>query len=260
MKRNSTPQLRVAAAGFSLVELMVVLVIFLIVAGSVFGLLSVAQVRYRSEQEFVDSFQGARLGVDQIAREIRLAGYPPPYSYTNTPADPLMAPADLQRRFAIGFVGLPTQNCQVGATCILPTGWDLVIEGDVDPERELTPGPPIDPTEQVEWIRYVLVPDAGGQTSTLMRAVVPKVAGADPVAATVPFLSPFVEGILNQPGVAGDEIFRFVCDPLVAFCSPQNIIEVQIVVRARPMRRDMQTQQVRELTLQGIGRRINPYP
>ncbi|MFQ5926807.1 MAG: PilW family protein [Terriglobia bacterium] len=236
-------------AGFSLIEMMMVLVIFMVVSAAVFGLLNIAQVRYRAEQEFVDAFQGARLAVDQIAREIHLAGYPPPSTYTNAPANPATAPVD--PRYALGFFGLPFQTCQVGM-CAVPSGWDLVIEADLDPGV-----PPAVPTEQVEWIRYWLVPDPGGQTSTLMRAVVGKAAGGNPT--TVPG-SPFIEGVLNVPGVPGDEIFRYVCDPLVAFCSPQDIVEVQIVVRARSMRRDIQTQQFRELTLQGIGRRINPYP
>lgn len=240
--------------------MIVVMAIFLVVSSAVFLLLNVAQTNYRREQEFVDAFQGARVAVEQITREVRLAGYPAPYSYTNTPADPTTAPPDLQRRFSMGFAGRPTQSCIIGFNCTLPTGWNLVMEADVDPEREVLPGPPVDPTEQVEWIRYTLVLDPGGQTSTLMRAVVPKVAGADPLAATAPFLSPFVEGVLNQPGLPGDEIFRYVCDPAVAVCSPQNITEVQIVIRARPMRRDMETRQYRELTLQGIGRKINPYP
>jgi len=251
-------------AGFSLVEMMLVLVIFLVVSGAIFGLLNVAQARYRSEQEFVDTFQGTRLAIDQVSREIRMAGYPPPSSYAGppfpVPADPLTAPPDWQRRFSVGFVGWPTQSCTLGVTCALPGGWDLVVEADLDPEREIAAGPPLDPTEQVEWIRYVLVPDAGGQTSTLMRAVVPKVAGADPIAATNAVLSPFVEGVLNQPGVVGDEIFRYVCEAGMAVCSPQNIVEVQIVVRARPMRRDIETRQYREVTLQGVARRVNPYP
>ena len=68
-----------SSSGFSLIELMVVLVIFLIVTGAVFGLLNVAQVRYRSEQQFLDSLQGAQTGLEQITRDIHRAGYPEPY-------------------------------------------------------------------------------------------------------------------------------------------------------------------------------------
>ncbi|MCI0356605.1 MAG: type II secretion system GspH family protein, partial [Acidobacteria bacterium] len=77
-----TNQGRAAAqAGFTLVEVMVVLLIFMIIAGAVFAAISAAQVRYRAEKQFLDSFQGARIGVDLMARDIHNAGYPSPYTY-----------------------------------------------------------------------------------------------------------------------------------------------------------------------------------
>src|SRR3972149_11498584 len=79
---------RRADSGFSLIELMVVLVIFLIVTGAVFGLLNTAQIRYRSEQQFLDSLQGARTGLEQIARDIHRAGYPALNAYDTVPQLP----------------------------------------------------------------------------------------------------------------------------------------------------------------------------
>ena len=63
--------------GFSLIELLMVVIVFTAVTGSVFLLLDVSQQRYRMESEFLDSFQGARLGLDQMTRDIHSAGYPP---------------------------------------------------------------------------------------------------------------------------------------------------------------------------------------
>ena len=68
-------------AGFSLVEIMVVLIIFMIVAGAVFAAINAAQVRYRAEKQFLDSFQGARIGIDLMVRDIHNAGYPRPHLY-----------------------------------------------------------------------------------------------------------------------------------------------------------------------------------
>jgi len=45
--------------GFSLIEMLVVVAVFTVVTGAVFGLLDVAQQRYRIESEVLDAFQGA---------------------------------------------------------------------------------------------------------------------------------------------------------------------------------------------------------
>jgi prepilin-type N-terminal cleavage/methylation domain-containing protein len=53
--------------GFSLIELLVALGIFLIVTGAAFTLLGGSQQRYRTESQVLSAFQEARLGLDQIA-------------------------------------------------------------------------------------------------------------------------------------------------------------------------------------------------
>ncbi len=174
--------------GFSLIEIMVVLIIFMIVAGAIFGLLNVAQVRYRAEKQFLESFQGARIGVDLIVRDIHNAGYPPPYNYAGnlpmqdpgSPVIPSPAPlfgptplnypppvpwnvpteagAGLQDRFAVGIVGLRGGGVDLGCTvnggafpCEFPNAFDLILELDLDPE---TTDPVAGP--DIEWVRYQL--------------------------------------------------------------------------------------------------------
>ncbi|MFQ6030521.1 MAG: PilW family protein, partial [Dehalococcoidia bacterium] len=182
--------------GFSLIELLMVMAIFLIVTGAVFGLLHTAQQRYRSETEFLESFQNARQGIDQLVREIHNAGYPPPNSYTAVPDDPSTAPPDLQRRFAVPLVGVvggvTTPTCLVSVNCDIPDGFNLRLEMDLDPENPNCPS-------QVEIVDYQLVPDANGVTSTLMRRVESKAgslafdpASCLPAAGTGNFV-PFVE-------------------------------------------------------------------
>lgn len=240
------------ARGFSLVELLVVLVIFLIVMGTTFTLLNVAQVRHRSEQEFLDVFQNARAGADQMERDIHQAGYPSPYSFAATPTNPLTAPAALQQRFAIPFVGQPAQTCQVGVSCTIPSGFDLLLEADINPENALNPG-------QVQWIEYRLVPDGSGVTSTLLRKVAPKTPGADPTLAGT--WAAFVENVLNDSTSAdpNQRVFSYQCDP-PAPCTPEKITQVNISLRVRSARPDLQTRGFRDITLRASVRRLNPYP
>ena len=120
--------------GFSLLEVMVVMTIFLVVAGTVFELLNVSQQRYRSEQQVLESFQGARLGMDLMVRDIHNAGYPPPYTFPgNLPSPPTPpgypggiwtvpanAPAAIQNSFAVGVVGIA--GGVVDPTCRVNSG------------------------------------------------------------------------------------------------------------------------------------------
>jgi hypothetical protein len=218
----------------SLVEILVVVFIFLVVSGAIFGLLDVAQVRYRAEKQFLESFQGARVGVDLMVRDIHNAGYPRPYLYPGNfpklpdgPTPPLIpdpvpwevptqAAAALQDRFAVGIVGVRNGVVDLGCTvnggiapCDLPDEFDLILETDLDPE---TADPVAGPT--IEWVRYQLCwiqPDgtcdpgtrpadawpAGPQHSTLVRTVVVKDAVSNPAAVPLSNI-PFVENIVQD--------------------------------------------------------------
>src|SRR5258705_13400020 len=62
--------------GFTLVELLVALGIFLVITGAAFTLLGTSQKRYQSESQVLTSFQEARFGLDQIVRDVNYAVYP----------------------------------------------------------------------------------------------------------------------------------------------------------------------------------------
>src|SRR5258708_2695434 len=64
--------------GFTLIELLTALGIFLLVCGAAFTLLGSSQKHYQTESQVLSSFQEARLGLDQIVRDVDDAGYPPP--------------------------------------------------------------------------------------------------------------------------------------------------------------------------------------
>src|SRR5438270_11823356 len=68
----------VRTSGFSLLELMVVLIIVLTISGAVFQTINMTTQRSSAEQTKVDMFQEAREFMDQMSRDLRQAGYPSP--------------------------------------------------------------------------------------------------------------------------------------------------------------------------------------
>ncbi len=52
--------------GFTLIEMLTAMGIFLLICGAAFTLLGTSQQRYRTESQVLNSFQEARLGLDQI--------------------------------------------------------------------------------------------------------------------------------------------------------------------------------------------------
>ncbi len=241
--------------GFSLLELMVGIVVFTLIAGAAFGLLNVSQQRYQMESQFLDSLQTARVALDQMARDIHSAGYPPANSFT-----PATAAANPQR-VALPFAwtpNYPATPCLVGATCTVPNAFDLIVETDVDPQNN----------NGIEWVRYQL------QGTTLFRGVATKTAGTDPAAATLPNLVPYVDNVVNNttaaqmttfrtyyptmfPGNTPVPMFTYTYDPGVAG-TPPNIRQVNITLIVLAPRPDPKTGQPRLVTLTGLVRRINP--
>src|SRR5436189_1531188 len=65
-------------SGFSLMELMIVLIILLSISAAIFQTINVTTQRTSAEQTKVDMFQEAREFMDQMSRDLRQAGYPSP--------------------------------------------------------------------------------------------------------------------------------------------------------------------------------------
>src|SRR6266487_6870957 len=72
--------------GFTLIEMLVALGIFLLVCGAAFTLLGTSQQRYQTDAQVLNSFQEARLGLDQIVRDVNDSGYPPPTFVSTNPS------------------------------------------------------------------------------------------------------------------------------------------------------------------------------
>lgn len=227
-------------AGFSLLELLVGTILFTIVTGIAFSLLTSMQLRYQGESTVTEAFQQANVALDQIVRDVHSAGYPPMSSFNATTA------SSNPTWYALPFAwtpGYPATPCTVGGTCTVPGEYDLIVEADVG--------------QGVQWIRYSL------QGTTLMRGVAQK-GGTDPVGSTNSQLVSYLENVMN--GSNSLPIFSYVCDgePTQQPCnggptqSPSTIREVNISLMVRSLQPDPQTHQYRTVTLNGQAMRFNP--
>jgi len=135
-------------------ELMIVLLIVLTIAGAIFQTINITTQRTSAEQTKVDMFQEAREFMDQMTRDLRQAGYP---NLRNMDPSVVTAPSIGQdTRIAVGLV-------QVDAG-------DLWFEGDVDG------------TGTVSVVRYHY-DTTGTNCPCLKRSQVAKAQG-DPLANT----------------------------------------------------------------------------
>ena len=268
--------------GFTLIEMLAALGIFLVVSGAAFTLLTCSQQRYQTESQVLNSFQEARLGLDQMVRDINDAGFPPP-TFANV--DPTLV-TSAPFAWSPGYTVIPPSPCQIGTagggTCFTPTDFDIIIETNTDPSRD----PACAPNCRVQWIRYQL----GGPNGTaLMRGVVDKTSGGEPGVQTsqAGVLAPFVQNVVNNsptlqigqfqleaaypavfPGGAPVPLFQYTCDtpntpqPCPGLVgtdnSPANIRDVAITLIVAAPLPDAATGRPRLVQLEGRGRRINP--
>jgi len=252
------------ARGFTLIELIVAMAIFLIICAAMFELLQLSQQKYASENQLSGTFQEARLALDQIARDVDDSGYPSLGMFSNIPTN-----ASVYVSSPVAWSpSYPTSSCQVGTagggTCLTPGDFDLILETTVN--------------GTVSWIRYQL------QGTTLNRAVVAK-TGNDPWGPTsapgvmVPFLTNVMNNATGQlaqitaahpsmfPGGLPVPIFQYTCDtssgqaacPLAgASNSPANIRDVDITLIVMTQQPDAQTHALKLVELNGRGHRANP--
>ena len=242
------------------------------ITGAAFTLLSSSQQRYQTDSQLLTSFQEARLGLDQIVRDINDAGYPPPSFVDTDPTKFTSSP--------FGWSPSYPTPCTIGGSCTTPGDFDLIIETNPNPQDG---GP-------VQWIRYQLQLPPTVPVPTLMRGAAQKQTGHDPAVDTAAFLAPFVQNVVNNsptlqigqfqlfasnPAVfpSGNPvpIFTYICDtpttpqyppPLcsnaVSDNSPANIRDVAITLIVASPLPDATTGQPRLVQLTARGRRVNP--
>ena len=254
--------------GFTLIELMISVAIFIAISGAIFGLLGQSQKSFQTESQVLSAFQEARLGLDQIVRDANASGYPPRNHFDVAPA------ADQYTAGPLGWAPGYPAPCLIGTagggTCTTPGDFDVIFEGDVDGSG-------------VKWIRYQL------QGTTLFRGVANKTVGGDPDAATNAasgVLLPYVTNVVNNPGAAqiaqfqaaypgmfpggvAQPIFQYTCDTAggTVLCtdpaagasnSPVNVRDIEIRLIVMTTQRDAQTSKLRLVEMNGRGHRINP--
>jgi type II secretory pathway pseudopilin PulG len=241
MKRNSS-----RTRGYSLVELMIGTIIFTIITGAIFGLLTSAQLQYQGENGLSTVFQQGNVAVDQIVRDVHSAGYPGRSAFAVGVAN--AHPENYSCAFAwspnypdpVNYCASVTA-CTVSATCTAPSATELILEADT---RSGGGG--------VQWIRYSL------QGTTLMRGVVPKAPFADPIAATAGQLVPYLENVQNGDVPVFTYCYGTGCSDTITPRQPSNIREVNITLQLRSTSKDPQTQQYRTVTVNGQAVRFNP--
>jgi len=84
-------RIRSRQQGFSLIELVIGMAIFLLVLLAVYQLFDTGSATYRSGQRKVDVQQNARVALDEVVRQVRMAGYFPE-NYNTDATDNLVNP------------------------------------------------------------------------------------------------------------------------------------------------------------------------
>jgi prepilin-type N-terminal cleavage/methylation domain-containing protein len=153
-------------SGFSLIELLIVLLLLLIITGAIFQTINLSTERSVTEQTKLDMFQEAREFMDQLSRDLRLAGYPN------------------RRDFAVAVLIYPIKNdhrAAVGLVKIAPG--ELQFEGDVDSSGT------------VSVVNYYL-DNTGTNCPCLKRSQLAK-KDADPESQDAPVYEVEVQGVTN---------------------------------------------------------------
>jgi prepilin-type N-terminal cleavage/methylation domain-containing protein len=265
--------------GFTLIETMVALAMFLVICGAIFKLLNSSQQRFQTDSQVLNSFQDARLGLDQIVRDADDAGYPPFSNFSALPAgcnanQPCPEYVESPIAWRPGYFA--QTPCVIGTagggTCITPGDFDVIFEEN-----------PTGAPNGVEWIRYTL------QGTTLFRGTATKVNGS--AAGTLNIANgtmlPYITNVMNNaspaqiakfqatypsmfPGGNPQPVFQYYCPnpaapPALVLCqnagasnAPSNVVDVEVTLIVQTPQVDAQTRAPRLVELNGRAHRINP--
>lgn len=236
--------------GFSLVELMMVVLLLTIILGALFSQINKSQQRYKVEDQRLDLTQQERDFIDQFTRDLHQAGYPALWQYGN--------------RFDFS-----SNLTAVGVWSISPT--TISMEADVDGDGI------------VDEISYTYDdgstwPAANGPNPCpcLKRSSSPKVNGTLPWAQPAPKYFTQVQNIIPIPGPPGAPIFFRAyrsdgveldissgrtltntanTDPTYQFM--QNMKNVRITFTTQGASNDSETKQSIQVTMTGMARLPN---
>jgi prepilin-type N-terminal cleavage/methylation domain-containing protein len=152
MKRSGRSQ-----HGFSLIEMLMVVLILSIITGVVFNYVVTVQKRYRTEEARLDIQQESREFLDQMVRDLHTSGYPN-YRISGT-GGAAPNPAN--------FGDPVANNPKIAVGLIAVSYTDILFEGDVDGSGS------------VSSMRYTLQTTTPGQCPcSIGRSQQPKIAGS----------------------------------------------------------------------------------
>jgi prepilin-type N-terminal cleavage/methylation domain-containing protein len=223
-----TPGSKHSQQGFSLIELLAVVLLLSVTVGGLMSQISLVQQRSRGEQTKLDIFQESRDFVDQFVRDAHQTGYPSAHmfdtsSWTVAPASPIYTDTRLA----------------AGITLIGPS--EIKFEGDVEGDGN------------VDVVDYKLAP-TGNNCPCLQRSAVDKTSGT-----TV--FSNEVQNVQNA-GTTADPIFvgytgsgtAVTSADLTTLANQQTLATIKIVLirlKTKANVVDPQTLQAPESTLSG---------
>ncbi len=166
---------RTGRNGFSMIEVLIVLLILSVITAAIFQQIDQVQQRSATEQSKLDMFQESREFMDQIARDLRQAGYPSSRNFapgvlTPDPGRP-SSPYAADARAAVGLVKVDTG--------------DLWFEGDVDG------------TGNVAAVHYHLDTSTANNCPCLRRSQQQKIVGDPLTGQTTPVYEVEVQNVQN---------------------------------------------------------------
>jgi prepilin-type N-terminal cleavage/methylation domain-containing protein len=203
---GSDRKFRDRTAGFSLIEMMMVVVIISIVMGAILDQLSQVQQRAVAEQGKVDDFQQARDFLDQIFRDTGQMGYPNVRNF-DVSSGVWQSPLANDLRLAVGLVRLSSTQ--------------LEFQGDVDGSGN------------VSVVSY-MVNGNGSCTTCIQRAQVLKVNGDALTGQSNLSASSYsveVQNVQNTTSIftAYDSSGNAVTLPIDITTSPASVADVRVI-------------------------------
>jgi prepilin-type N-terminal cleavage/methylation domain-containing protein len=203
--------------GFSLIELLLVVLLLSIVVGALFSQIDRAQIRYKVEDQQLDLTQQEREIIDQFTRDLHQAGYPSATMYQVA-----MPPNQVAGTILTGGI-------------ISFSATDLQMEGDVDG------------TGTVSVVEYSYLSGAG-TCNCLRRSVMSKGAPGPATAFTE------VQGVINT---AAQPIFVAYDKNGNSPADLKSIKSVRITLITQAAGKDNDTHKNIQVTMTGMARVVN---
>ena len=224
-----------AERGFTLIELMMVVLLLSIVVGAVFSQIERAQVRYRVEDQKVDLTQQEREFIDQFTRDLHQAGYPSTTMFGGQ---------------------YTTSSSQVAGGVWSISATELHMEGNVDGNG-------------VQSIVYSYFDGAGwggpgaNPCPCLRRSAIPKVDGVAPAAQAVGNAYTQVQNVVpiaTQPIFAAFDATGSPIDltaTITDAATLARIKSVQITVTTQGPVKDSDAHKDVQVSMTGMARLVN---